>query len=311
MRYFVLAAMVLTLLFFIPLQGWSATEMEQPAPDHDQVQNMVVQTMDAFWQALHERDLAPFRETMSRQAQLQSSVFQLNLEFTYLMQHVEQGTDWKNIEPEMEWPPLIVEDDHLLVRGDYLLPGEIVLFSLAFILEDGEWKIDGMEVESHTPDPVWEGLLNEGMSLRLENPELAIVPLQRALFLAFEKSPLEISMRIQSLTQLGMTYAMLEKHDRVLPLYQRALVLSEDYYGAAHSKVTEMLYALMSLYMLEGKWDEGLKYDAWAKVIDSALEGDEEAMQRLSTDPDILHLRSMAAQADLEREFESMRISDE
>ncbi|MBM9538542.1 tetratricopeptide repeat protein [Desulfobulbus alkaliphilus] len=289
-------------------------QYKQQALDREQAEHMAMRTMNIFLNALREKDLTSFWEDLSTQGQLESTVFQMNLDFAFLMKHVEQGVDWENNIPELDWPPISLrdmfddlgngEDDQIIISGHYPLADQVLFFSIFYLLEDGEWRNAALSVDLFKNFPVW-------MTKHLDNPDEAIATLRESLSLAFEQLPRDIPMVIANMMQLGMTYAMLEKYDHVLPIYMRALVMSEAYFGLAHSKINELLYALMSLYMLEGNWEEGRKYDAWAKVVDQARQGDEDAMQRLFSDPDILHLRSRAAEFDLQRELTDTVISDE
>ncbi|MBT9136741.1 MAG: Photosystem I assembly protein Ycf3 [Firmicutes bacterium] len=73
-----------------------------------------------------------------------------------------------------------------------------------------------------------------------------------------------------------MLYSEQGKYDEALPLYQRALAISERILGPDHPNVAGSLNNLAMLYSEQGKYDEALPlYQRALEIYESALGPDD------------------------------------
>lgn len=127
-----------------------AAEAITAAPDVDLEElstDLTDKTMHLFVEAIRTGDFSDLRDTGSEHFKATYSVADIAQAFQSFSATVVTGDPLEDAMPVFLAPPAM-KDGLLGIEGLYELADGLLLFNLAFAPEEGDWKLDGIDVQS-------------------------------------------------------------------------------------------------------------------------------------------------------------------
>lgn len=104
-------------------------------------------TMQVFVDAIRKGDFGGLRDTASAHFKATYTVADITKAFRSFGATIVTGDPLADATPVFLEPPAM-KDGLLDIQGLYELPDGLLIFNLAFAPEDGDWKLDGLDVRS-------------------------------------------------------------------------------------------------------------------------------------------------------------------
>lgn len=104
-------------------------------------------TMQVFVDAIRRGDFSGLRDAASAHFKATYTVADIKTAFQSFSATIVTGDPLEDASPVFLEPPAI-KDGLLDIQGLYELPDGLLIFNLAFAPEDGDWKLDGIDVRS-------------------------------------------------------------------------------------------------------------------------------------------------------------------